>query len=291
MDDKFASALEYFDRMKNMPYHEKVAGSRNVVKESMEEFEDRICVSCSFGKDSTLVLYLAREVDPNIPVLFANTTIEYPETYRFRDFLVNEWGLNFHEVKAIKPFWKCVKEYGFPWPRKTYKQNKKLAPGTPRCCYWTKEKPMTLKMRELGMRATFLGITWDESYQRRYTAIRYGHKKFNKGQGVYKISPILYWTTEEVWRFMEEHEIPFNPAYERMDRIGCQACTAYLGWREKIAKENPKLLVRILQMMRKMGDPRGSQSTQEEYRNYMESEPCLHEKQGQLTVENFFEEV
>ncbi len=238
------------------PYEKKLEYTRDLIKKAYREFGSKLSVSCSFGKDSLVVLALAREVYPDIPVLFANTGVEFPQTIRFKNWLVKEWNLNLIETRPVKPFWKIVNESGFPWPRKVKIGNKMVAPGTPRCCRLLKEVPLRNAIREHGIEATMIGLTYDESYQRKWAIIRKGDKYFPKKDGYWKIYPIAYWNASEVWRFIRENNLPINPAYEKVDRVGCLPCTAHIGWEEQIARVNPALYRLIMWKMREFGDPR-----------------------------------
>ena len=51
-------------------------------------------VAFSGGKDSLVVLDLARQVDPEIPVVFFDSGLEYPQTYAYLEHLTRAWGLN-----------------------------------------------------------------------------------------------------------------------------------------------------------------------------------------------------
>jgi 3'-phosphoadenosine 5'-phosphosulfate sulfotransferase (PAPS reductase)/FAD synthetase len=76
-----------------------------------------------------------------------------------------------------------------------------------------------------------------------FVACEKGQEYYSRKDGITKIHPILYWTPEEVWRFIEENSIPVNSAYQKykIDRIGCIPCTSHKEWREQLAKTNPKM--------------------------------------------------
>ncbi|CAN3132176.1 phosphoadenosine phosphosulfate reductase family protein [Mycobacterium sp. smrl_JER01] len=57
-------------------------------------------VAWSGGKDSTVVVDLARQVDPNVPVVFYDSGLQFPETLRYLDELSTQWRLNFEVIKA-----------------------------------------------------------------------------------------------------------------------------------------------------------------------------------------------
>ena len=51
--------------------------AQELVKGAIERHKGRIAVACSFGKDSMVVLKMALNILPNIPVIFENTGVEY----------------------------------------------------------------------------------------------------------------------------------------------------------------------------------------------------------------------
>ncbi|EUA36833.1 phosphoadenosine phosphosulfate reductase family protein [Mycobacterium avium subsp. avium 2285 (R)] len=57
-------------------------------------------VSWSGGKDSTVVVDLARQVDPHVPVVFFDSGLQFPETLRYLEDLAAAWRLNFQVIPA-----------------------------------------------------------------------------------------------------------------------------------------------------------------------------------------------
>ena len=57
-------------------------------------------VSWSGGKDSTVVVDLARQVDPHIPVVFFDSGLQFPETMRYLEELAEVWRLNYQVIAA-----------------------------------------------------------------------------------------------------------------------------------------------------------------------------------------------
>ncbi|MFV8227368.1 phosphoadenosine phosphosulfate reductase family protein [Mycolicibacterium fortuitum] len=56
-------------------------------------------VSWSGGKDSTVVVDLARQVDPNVPVVFFDSGLQFPETLQYLQDLSEAWRLNFTVIE------------------------------------------------------------------------------------------------------------------------------------------------------------------------------------------------
>ena len=57
-------------------------------------------MSWSGGKDSTVVVDLARQVDPHIPVVFFDSGLQFPETIQYLEDLADAWRLNYHVIAA-----------------------------------------------------------------------------------------------------------------------------------------------------------------------------------------------
>lgn len=229
----------------NRPFSVKLAETKEVISHHFDEFGDKVAVAFSGGKDSEVVLWLCLQSNPSAPVVFNNTGVEYPETTQFVAYLEREWLLNLIVTHPSKSFWDCTKEYGFPDGTKWREAKAKILTGRKAnraaCCYWLKEKPMQLAIRENGWLGFFTGETAIESRLRMFAALK-GICFHLKKEGVCKIKPILWWTEEEVWRFIKNNNLPTNEAYKRgAHRVGCMPCTAYKRWESEMQKLSPRL--------------------------------------------------
>lgn len=223
----------------NRPFPVKLAETRDIIKQHFEEFGDKVAVAFSGGKDSEVVLYLCLQEKPDVPVVFNNTGVEYPETVRFVAKLAELWSLNLIISHPEKTFWDCVEKHGFPKASKRHHKGSKY-PGV--CCYWLKEKPMLTVIKENEWLGEFTGETATENWQRMFWAKDKGICTHLKKEGYCKIKPILWWTENEVWQFIHDNSLPINEIYSKgATRVGCMPCTAYKSWEEQMQKLNPKL--------------------------------------------------
>ena len=89
----------------------KIAMTKERIREWVKHYgEDKVYISFSGGKDSTVLLHIAREIYPNIPAVFIDVPTQYPELRQFAQ--------TFDNVEVIKPkksFMQVCDEYGFPF--------------------------------------------------------------------------------------------------------------------------------------------------------------------------------
>jgi len=216
------------------PFDEKLRRAKELIHIFAGLARDKACVSCSFGKDSMVVLWLALQESKRIAVIFNNTGVQYKDTYEFKEQIVRDWDLKrLIETKPVKSFWQVAEEHGLPDSDKTKEK----------CCYYLKEKPFRDAIKEHGFTIAFSGLTAIESRQRMFTACQRGQEYYSRKDGVTKVHPIMFWTPGEVVEFSHRVRIPVNPAYEKygIDRLGCVPCTSHKFWREQLAKTNLKL--------------------------------------------------
>lgn len=94
-----------------LPLDIKVSMTQQRIREWVDEYGvDGVYVSFSGGKDSTVLLHLVREMYPDIPAVFIDTGLEYPE--------IREFVRTFENVEWIRPemnFKKVIETYGYPF--------------------------------------------------------------------------------------------------------------------------------------------------------------------------------
>jgi len=206
------------------------------IKEILSKHEN-IAVGFSGGKDSTVVLDLVRKIRPDAIAVFCNTGVEHKLTYEYIRRVPNVIWL-----KPEKTFWQCIEEYGFP-----VSKIKAHSYGN-RCCYWLKERPMINFVKENNIDLVVDGLTIAESRQRMMFLKHYGKYHFVKSWNVHKFHPIAEWTPEQVGEYIYENNLDYNKIYDppvNAERCGCQPCTAYCSWKERLAHENFKLYAMI----------------------------------------------
>jgi len=244
---EFLENLKDFERIVQETIEEKEERTLEIIREALEMAECPV-LACSWGKDSFLMLHLVRKVRPDIPVVFTNTGVEFPETYRFRDKILAEENINYTELKPETTFWKIVDEYGYP-SRSRYMEVKANKNGVPMCCALLKDEPAEKYYKEIGADLLFVGLTYDEGRLRRTKIIESGPLYYIKSKGWMKCLPIAYWSESDVFGYHWKHNLPLNDGYKHSPRIGCMPCTGHIGWEKQMAKANFKMYRKVTKDM------------------------------------------
>ena len=177
-----------------MNFIQKVQDAKDLIQEAVAAYP-KICIGCSFGKDSLVTLHLTRQILPDIPVISILADTEFQETYDFAKRIEKEWHLN-------------LKTHIF----KQESEDIALCCGTPKI--------------EMTKKALAPYEAWISGVRRTEGITRANFQPVEEKNGLTKINPILDFTELDVWRYTALNRIPVNPKYEEGYRsLGCARCS------------------------------------------------------------------
>jgi len=93
------------------------------------------------------------------------------------------------------------------------------------CCTLRKVMPLQKKLEQLSVWMT--GLRRQQSDTRQKTQILELYKfDVLRDRYILKLNPMAPWARDQVWAYIKEHQIPYNPLHDRGYRsIGCWPCT------------------------------------------------------------------
>lgn len=242
-----------------------------ILREAYREFK-QLCMLWSIGKDSTVMLYLARRAffgHVPFPLVHIDTRFKIPEMIAFRDRLAKEWNLkmiygeNTEALAAKETFpdgrvdrLACCKNLksealrhilSGDWPRHRW--------ISARGCYEIDENREPFTGVIAGVRADEEGSRSKE----RYFSPRDREHEWDVGDqppelwnqfktdfapGTHvRIHPLLDWTELNIWEYIQRESIPVVSLYfdkgdgKRFRSLGCAPCTKPISSNAKTVED------------------------------------------------------
>jgi phosphoadenosine phosphosulfate reductase len=167
-----------------------------------EQFGDRLCLTCSWQRQSSALVHMVSELGLDVDVIELDTLVLFPETYETRDKLVERYGLtlkSFRPIDPIERLWETDPD---------------------RCCGIRKVEPLERALS--GYDAWITGIRREQSSSRANAQ----KVEWSERYGVWKIQPLVDWSSKRVDAYLAVNEVPYNPLHDRgYPSIGCIHCT------------------------------------------------------------------
>lgn len=231
----------------SLPLADKVALTKMRIKAWCEHYDGEVYVCFSGGKDSTVLKHIVDSVYPDIPSVFVNTGLEYPE--------IRQFALSQKNVVRVDPkmkFYDVIQKYGYPVVGKKQARfirdlqnasdkNKatvnlrltgfnrkgeycssqilakkwvhlKDAPFkvSEQCCDYMKKEPLKRYQRETG-RFPIIGTMTHESDLREKEWLKNGCNAFEKVNPTSQ--PISFWTEQDILQYIVENGLQIASVY------------------------------------------------------------------------------
>ena len=204
---------------------------RDILAEAQRCFGRDLALAFSGAEDAALIDMAWRNGLP-FTVFCIDTGRLHPETYGFIDTVRERYDTVIEiftpSPLLLEPF---VREKGM---------NSFYRDGHAECCGIRKVEPLGRALE--GRHAWAAGLRRDQSpVTRGNMAVveEDGAHLTPEGRPLVKINPVLNWSSERIWRYIRENDVPFNPLHDAgYKSIGCAPCTrpARPGEHERMAR-------------------------------------------------------
>jgi phosphoadenosine phosphosulfate reductase len=176
---------------------------------ALDTFHPGMYIACSFQKTSSVTVHLAHSINPDARFFYLDTDVLFAETYETKDRLEERYGIRFHRYSSITLEQQAGLYGDQLWGR-----------DPDACCGIRKVEPMRSALSAVDLWVS--GIRRSDS-QTRARAPKFG---WDKRFGLWKLNPLADWSEEQVWAYVNDHDIPYNPLHDQgYPSIGCTHCT------------------------------------------------------------------
>src|SRR5437588_6126491 len=170
-----------------------------ILRWAVQAFHPRLTMATAFGAEGCCLIHMLAEIEPRVRIFNLETGYQFAETLELRERIRKRYGI---EVEYIRPD-TTVEEYEAEHGGPLYRHR------PDQCCHDRKMVP--LRRAVVGYDAWISAIRRDQTADRARADVVQWDAKFD----LVKINPLLGWTHKDVWDFIHQHDVPYNPLHDR----------------------------------------------------------------------------
>lgn len=231
-------------QLQSLPLEAKIIMTQQRIRQWYEYWDGKVYIGFSGGKDSTVLKHIVDSMYDDVPALFVNTGLEYPEIQKF--------AMSQKNVVTVRPkmrFDEVLKKHGYPVISKDVSQTAKTAKYNPntyrfkkmqgtaldkngnkslfnmpkwffllqapfdtssKCCDVMKKAPIRSYEKATG-RKPFIGTLADESRNRYISWLKSGCNAFEAKKPTSQ--PLSFWTEQDILHYLKKYNVPYCSVY------------------------------------------------------------------------------
>jgi len=190
-----------------------VEQTRALLQRAVSEYQD-VIYSNSLGAEAMVLTDIICTEVPEIQIFTLDTGRLHDETLALLDRLERRYqrriAVFYPDAARIEPYVRDNGINGFY-----------LGLGERQsCCQIRKIEPF--KRAVSGHKAWVTGVRREQSTERAHGEAL----AWDERHGMWKVSPLLEWSEQDVWAYIEARNLPYNPLHDKgFPSIGCAPCT------------------------------------------------------------------
>jgi phosphoadenosine phosphosulfate reductase len=183
---------------------------QEIIRFALDKYGSRISLASSFGAEDVALIDMIAKIKPGVRVFTLETGYLFPETHDVIMRIKEKYDIRLETYAPSSTVEEFEGQFG------------KLYETDPdKCCAIRKIEPLKRAIAD-NLDAWITGIRRDQAPTRANTKKVEVDKKFN----LVKFNPIADWTSEDVWAYIRENNVPYNVLHDKnYPSIGCAPCT------------------------------------------------------------------
>ncbi|MCB0821875.1 MAG: phosphoadenylyl-sulfate reductase [Bacteroidales bacterium] len=186
-----------------------------VLQYFLNEYKGRIAFASSLGAEDQVLTHMIREIAPDAKIFTLDTGRMFQETYDLIDRTNARYKMKmeiyFPDYKQVE---NMVNDKGMNLFYESV-ENRKL------CCHIRKIEPLHRALE--GSDIWITGLRKEQSVTRNNNNLL---ELDENNHGRLKLNPLINWSEDEVWDFINKHKVPYNTLHDQgFPSIGCLPCT------------------------------------------------------------------
>jgi thioredoxin-dependent adenylylsulfate APS reductase len=175
----------------------------------------KVVIVASFQAESSVLIDMASRIRPDVTVLTLDTGRLPQQTYDMIDRVRDHYRI---DVQVVSPDADDVQEMVAADGANLFYKSVEMRR---RCCDVRKSRPLARALA--GYDAWITGLRRDQAATRAETAVVAPDPEH---EGLTKVAPLAAWSRDQVWAYIQEHDLPYHSLYDLgYTSIGCAPCT------------------------------------------------------------------
>src|SRR5260370_22346473 len=169
--------------------------AQDVVNYAVERFHPRLTMACSFQKEESVLVHMLSEACSDPRIFMIDTGVLFPETLATWKQFEDRFGVRVEVLDARSP--------DAPWTLE-------------RCCGEAKVAALARALDDVD--------AWITGIRREQAPTRAAAPKLQRDEerGIWKVNPLADWSEKDLWRYIHQHQLPYNPLHDQgSPSIGC----------------------------------------------------------------------
>jgi len=189
--------------------------TEEVLAWAWQRFGNRAAIGTSFQGAGLVMMHLAQLNGLKFPAFTLDTGLLFPETVELKKRLEDFFGF---QIEGLVPDLTVEQQNEAQGPE-LWKSDPDL------CCTIRKVFPLRNKLSDLDCWITGLRRQQSETRSDIGVIELYAFDESTE-RDIAKLNPMANWSRENVWKYIHDHKIPYNPLHDQGFRsIGCAPCT------------------------------------------------------------------